>query len=159
MKRTFQPSNLSRKRNSWISSSNEYKEWTPCPPKKKKLRGAKGLPSSSGDLKFTKLDRIRRSVEYRQIMVEGHKFRTPHFIFRWRVNRVGIRRLGISVSKKVGNSCARNRVKRRLREFFRHNRQKLPSGVDVVIIAAQGSSSLETRETFEELNRAVEQGF
>jgi ribonuclease P protein component len=127
--------------------------------KEEEARGAKGSPSSSGDFKFTKLDRIRRSVEYRQIMVEGHKFRTPHFIFRWRVNRVGIQRLGISVSKKVGNSCARNRVKRRLREFFRHNRQKLPSGVDVVIIAAQGSSSLETRETFEELNRAVEQGF
>jgi len=122
-------------------------------------RDAKGLLYSSSDLKLTKLDRIRRSGEYRQIMTEGQKLKTPHFIFRWRVNRVGIRRLGISVSKKVGNSCARNRVKRRLREYFRHNRQKLPSSVDVVIIAAQGSSSLETPEIFEELNRAIEQGF
>ncbi len=127
--------------------------------KEEELKDEKGLPSSSGDFKFTKLDRIRRSAEYRQIMVEGLKFRTSHFIFRWRVTRVGIPRLGISVSKKVGNSCARNRVKRRLREFFRHNRQKLPSGIDVVIIAAQGSSNLETREIFEELNRAVDQGF
>ncbi len=127
--------------------------------KEEEPRGEKGLPSSSGNFKFTKLDRIRRSVDYRQIMIEGHKFNAPHFIFRWRVNRTGIQRLGISVSKKVGNSCARNRVKRRLREFFRHNRQKLPSGVDMVIIAAQGSSNMETREIFEELNRAVEQGF
>jgi ribonuclease P protein component len=127
--------------------------------KEEEPRGEKGLQSSSGNFKFTKLDRIRRSVDYRQIMIEGHKFKAPHFIFRWRVNRAGIQRLGISVSKKVGNSCARNRVKRRLREFFRHNRQKLPSGVDLVIIAAQGSSNMETREIFEELNRAVEQGF
>lgn len=122
-------------------------------------RDEKDLQSSSGGYKLTKLDRIRRSVEYRQIMVEGQKLRTPHFILRWRVNIFGFRRLGISVSKKVGNSCVRNRVKRRLREYFRHNRQKLPSGIDLVIIAAQGSSGLETNEIFEELNRAVEKRF
>ncbi|MCL5124694.1 MAG: ribonuclease P protein component [Deltaproteobacteria bacterium] len=122
-------------------------------------RDEKGLQCSSGDLKLTKSDRIRRSAEYRQIMAEGRQFRSPHFIFRWRVNSVGLRRLGISVSKKVGNSCARNWVKRRLREYFRHNRQKLPSGVDVVIIAAQGSSRLGTREIFEEFDRAFGQGF
>jgi len=122
-------------------------------------RVAKGLPSSSCDLKLTKSDRIRRSEDYRDIMMKGRKMRTPHFVIRWRVNTVGIPRLGISVSKKVGDSCARNRVKRRLREYSRHNRHKLSDCTDLVIVAAQGSSDLETRKIFEELDRAFEQGF
>ena len=122
-------------------------------------KDAKGLPSSSCDLKLTKLDRIRRSEDYREIMMKGRKIRTPHFVIRWRENTLGIPRLGISVSKKVGNSCARNRVKRRLREYFRHNRHKLSGCMDLVIVAAQGSSDLDTRKIFEELDRAVEQGF
>ncbi|MGC8660542.1 MAG: ribonuclease P protein component [Desulfomonilaceae bacterium] len=127
--------------------------------KEEEPRDDKGLQSSSGDFKLTKSDRIRRSLEYRQIMVEGHKIRSPHFILRWRVNDAGLRRVGISVSKKVGNSCARNWVKRRLREYFRHSRQKLPPGIDIVIIAVQGSARLGTREIFAELDRVVGQGF
>lgn len=122
-------------------------------------KDARGFPSNSSDLKLTKFDRIRRSVDYRKVMAQGRKIRTPHFVVRWSVNSVDNRRLGISVSKKVGNACVRNRVKRRLREYFRHNRQKLPPCIDVVIIAAQGSSGLETQEIFTELNRAVNQGF
>ncbi|MCX5872297.1 MAG: ribonuclease P protein component [Deltaproteobacteria bacterium] len=122
-------------------------------------KDARGFPYNSSDLKLTKLDRIRRSGDYRKVMAQGRKIRTPHFVIRWRVNSVDNRRLGISVSKKVGNACVRNRVKRRLREYFRHNRHKMPTCIDVVIIAAKGSSGLETREIFEELNRAINQGF
>jgi ribonuclease P protein component len=122
-------------------------------------KDARGFPYNSSDLKLTKLDRIRRSGDYRKVMVQGRKIRTPHFVVRWRVNSVDNRRLGISVSKKVGNACVRNRVKRRLREYFRHNRHKMPTCIDVVIIAGQGSSGLETREIFEELNRAIKQEF
>ena len=122
-------------------------------------KDAKDSPCSSCGFRFTRRDRIRRSEDYREIMVKGRKIRTPHFVVRWRVNTVGVRRLGISVSKRVGNSCARNRVKRRLREYFRHNRHKLPNCMDLVIIAGQGSSILETSEIFKELDRAMTQGF
>jgi ribonuclease P protein component len=43
-------------------------------------------------------------------------------------------RLGLSVSRKVGNAVVRNRWKRRLREAFRLNREALPQGVDLVVI-------------------------
>jgi ribonuclease P protein component len=47
-------------------------------------------------------------------------------------------RLGLSVSKKVGDAVARNRVKRVLRERFAEIAPSLPCGIDVVVIARPG---------------------
>jgi ribonuclease P protein component len=44
-------------------------------------------------------------------------------------------RVGLTVSRKVGNAVVRNRVKRRLREAIRRQAEIIPSGFDVVIIA------------------------
>ena len=44
-------------------------------------------------------------------------------------------RLGLTVSTKVGHAVVRNRVRRRLREIYRLNEDKLIRGVDVVVVA------------------------
>ncbi|MDQ1285677.1 MAG: ribonuclease protein component [Thermodesulfobacteriota bacterium] len=127
--------------------------------KEEEPKAARGLLSNNSDRKLHKADRIRRSGDFRKVMADGRKLRAPHFVVRWCLNGLGTTRLGLTVSKKVGNSCARNRVKRRLREYFRHNKCRLPSGIDVVIIATNGSSDLKTCDIFEELNRALGQRF
>jgi ribonuclease P protein component len=50
-------------------------------------------------------------------------------------------RLGISVSRRVGNSVTRNRVRRRLREIFRHERSVLPAFATALVIHARPSAA------------------
>lgn len=48
-------------------------------------------------------------------------------------------RLGLVVSRKVGNAVVRNRVKRHIREFFRQHYSQLQRGMQLVIVARAGS--------------------
>jgi ribonuclease P protein component len=66
------------------------------------------------------------------------------------------RRLGVTVSKRVGNSVIRNRVKRRIREWFRHAREELPDGSDIVVIARQAARNLSGSEVALVLDRMIQ---
>ena len=50
-------------------------------------------------------------------------------------NTEGECRLGITVTKKVGGAVTRNRIKRVLREVFRHHRNELQPALDLVVNA------------------------
>ena len=62
-------------------------------------------------------------------------------------------KLGLAVSRQVGNAVARNRVKRQVREWFRRSRRALPEGTDWVVIARKGAAALTGPAVASELER------
>lgn len=86
----------------------------------------------------------------------GCKYHTPHFILLSMNNLADQSRLGMTVSRKVGNSVARNKVKRLVREFFRHNRHHFARSVDFSVIAKKGAASLSIKQIFAELDRVFD---
>lgn len=66
-------------------------------------------------------------------------------------NEEAFSRLGISVSKKIGNAVRRNRVKRILREIFRRNKSLLEPFLDYVFVAKKRAYELTYREVLDEI--------
>lgn len=52
-----------------------------------------------------------------------------------RENHLGVNRVGVTVSKKLGKAVVRNRVRRRLREVYRLNESAFLGGFDIVVVA------------------------
>ena len=79
---------------------------------------------------FPKEERIRRRADFLKIFREGTKSQTAHFWISFRPNGLPHRRLGITVGKRVGSAVVRNRLKRRIREFYRQNKSLFPGATD-----------------------------
>ena len=104
---------------------------------------------------FGKNERIRKRKDYLNIYQNGVRVDSTNFVTILRQNRCGIKRLGLTVSKKVGNAVKRNRIKRLLREFFRLNKDRLPASQDIVIIVKRNISSLKYQDVCRELENLL----
>ena len=102
-------------------------------------------------LNFSSEARLRKRWEFNTVYRMGCKKNTPHFLLLQLDSTGSQSRLGVTVSKKVGNAVVRNRVKRVIREFFRCNRFRFNSPVELSIIAKRGAGQVTTRDIWREL--------
>ena len=102
-------------------------------------------------LSFSKEDRLLNRSQFLGLSKDGKRVHAKHFLTIYRENRCERSRLGITVSKKVGRSVERNRIKRLIREYFRQNRDKLPGTFDLNIIAKKGAADLSSRQVDQSL--------
>lgn len=96
---------------------------------------------SRGRLGFSKEQRLRRRAEYVAVQSNGAKVHGRHVlaIARRRSDSTLAGRLGLTVTKKVGNAVVRNRIKRLLKEWLRHHGW-VPTGWDVVLVAKDSAA-------------------
>ena len=82
---------------------------------------------------------IKKNEDYQKVYHSGKSFANKYLVMYAKKNELETGRLGISVSKKVGNSVVRHRIARLIRESYRLNESKFHSGWDIVVIARQGA--------------------
>ena len=101
-----------------------------------------------------KSERIRHRSDFKSLSGSPVKVVSGHFVTLAGSCSSNTTRIGITVSRKIGNAVTRNRIKRLVREFYRHNKSVfLPS--DIVFIARAGADRLSYSELCQELVNAV----
>jgi len=88
-----------------------------------------------------KYGRLKKSWQFRKVYNEGDKYFGKLFILHVLPNNTQEIRLGLTVTKKVGISVERNRIKRVIREVFRLYEGILP-GNDLVVVARKSAVDL-----------------
>jgi ribonuclease P protein component len=111
-------------------------------------RRAEGLP---------RVARLRRRAEFEAVYNTGDKLVEARVVaFVVRADRPSGCRLGLSVSRRVGNSPTRNRVKRVLRDAFRKLAPHCPEPLDLVLVARPGKAPATAAEAHESLTRVLD---
>jgi ribonuclease P protein component len=85
-------------------------------------------------VRFGKAARLLRRREFLAVQERGRKLHAGAYLVLALPNQLGRPRLGLTVSTRVGNAVARNRVKRWVREAWRESAGALPPW-DLVLVA------------------------
>lgn len=85
---------------------------------------------------------LRKNWEFQAVYRNGKSKANRCFVMIIKKNDASSNRIGISVSKKVGNSIVRHRVTRVIREVMRLHWKEIKSGYDIVIVARRQRKSL-----------------
>lgn len=99
---------------------------------------------------FSPDDRLRKRREFEECYASGVRVSGRHMQVFLLPDTAASPRLGISVSRRVGNSVTRNRVRRRLREIFRRSREIFGSRAPRVVINARPSAARASFPEFSE---------
>ena len=101
---------------------------------------------------------LKKNHEFRRMYQKGASAVGGSMVVYCRRNRLDHNRVGFTVSVKIGNAVKRNRARRRLREVYRLNADRLRQGWDFVIVArgrTGGVAWQELNDTFLRLCRKL----
>ena len=90
-------------------------------------------------LGIDKTMRLRRRQDFLSVQRSGTKIHGRSFLAIVSPGSPGDGRVGVTVTRRVGNAVTRNRIKRLVREWLRQNGW-VPSGRDVVFVAKEGAA-------------------
>ena len=97
---------------------------------------------------FPKERRILKRSDFVRLSQLNRKVSNRHFIAFYNTGATRRTRLGITVTKKVGNAVARNQIKRYVREFFRRQKNLIKSGFDINVVAKTQASGIPSKEVY-----------
>lgn len=95
-------------------------------------------------MKFS--ESLKKNEDFRSVYQSGRSYANKYLVMYIVENHQNRNRLGISVSKKVGNSIVRHRVTRLVRESYRLHEHIFNSGLDIVVVARNSASAVRYAE-------------
>ena len=96
-------------------------------------------------------DSLKKNSDFQNVYANGKSMANKYLVMYVAQNNLSINRLGISVSKKVGNSVVRHHLTRLIREAYRLNSNMFNSSLDIVVIARNTAKD----KTYKEVESAL----
>ncbi len=100
-------------------------------------------------MKFS--ESLKKNHQFQYVYRFGRSYGNRYLVMYVKENGTGGNRIGISVSKKVGNSVVRHRITRLVRESYRLQEAMFNSGLDIVVVARKNAASV----GYHEIERAL----
>lgn len=100
----------------------------------------------NGDYRMIFSESLKKNRDFQNVYKRGKSYANKYLIMYILENNSCTNRLGISVSKKVGNSVVRHRLIRLIREIYRLQESRFQRGLDIVVVcraSANGKSYLD----------------
>ncbi len=104
-------------------------------------------------MKYT--ESLRKNFQFKNVYKRGKSIANRHLVMYVFPNKQEVNRLGVSVSKKVGNSVVRSRVTRLVKESYRLQEDNISIGYDIIVIARNSMNGLSYKETYSSLRHLL----
>jgi ribonuclease P protein component len=98
-----------------------------------------------------KKNRLRKNMEFKKVYKARKNFWNRNLILYIRRNGTKETRIGVSITRKVGNAVVRNKLKRRIKELNSKYSEDIKTGYDIVIIPKKNAVDL----SFKDLESAL----
>ena len=95
-------------------------------------------------MKFS--ESLKKNIDFQNVYSSGKSYANRYLVMYVLENQSNKNRIGISVSKKVGNSVIRHHLTRLIRESYRLHEDMFNSGLDIVVIARVTARGVSFRE-------------
>ena len=80
-----------------------------------------------------KMHRLRSNMEFKKVYSGGKTYWNRNLVLYVRRNNFEYNRVGYSITKKIGNSIVRNKIRRRMKEIYRLNFYELKGNYDLIL--------------------------
>jgi ribonuclease P protein component len=89
---------------------------------------------------------LKKNQDFKNVYRRGKSYANKYLVMYVLPNQTEGNRLGISVSKKVGNSVIRHHLTRLIRESYRLHEEMFNSGLDIVVVARSTARDISYHE-------------